>query len=438
MGQRLIVGLLCVAVLLALGKKSAEAELVKSDFLAAGDGLLVTDTETRRVWLSPVFTKGRSYDDVVAGFGDLLTTHGFQFATSAEVRAMINENFDNPPPAPGTAAGFLAATQFFELFGVTEHLSCPGATPPGPCPRSQAWAVDPGTLTGLGMITLGGTVGYIIDFSSSLDVASGLRDAQRGVWLHRPSPPNTPAGSDVEVTTAVTLPSGMPSGLALVFEQVHTAGDTSAVATAAGEPPPPGFKLTTPAIFYTIDTTATYAGSVRICIGWTEGQVVNETTVGMFQHDGDTWISVTDAISRDPIGNTICGVTDLISLPLTLFDVKYPFTGFFSPVDVAPIVNSVKAGAAVPVKFSLGGDRGLNIFAAGYPRARQMQCVTGAALDVVEETVTAGGASLTYDPVVDRYTYVWKSDKSWAGSCRELEITFDDGETYVAWFSMKK
>ena len=42
----------------------------------------------------------------------------------------------------------------------------------------------------------------------------------------------------------------------------------------------------------------------------------------------------------------------------------WPFTGFFSPVDNLPTVNVAKAGSTIPVKFSLGGNRGLGILAA--------------------------------------------------------------------------
>ena len=45
--------------------------------------------------------------------------------------------------------------------------------------------------------------------------------------------------------------------------------------------------------------------------------------------------------------------------------VGYSFTGFFSPVDNLPALNAVKGGASVPVKFSLAGDQGLDIFAVG-------------------------------------------------------------------------
>ena len=53
----------------------------------------------------------------------------------------------------------------------------------------------------------------------------------------------------------------------------------------------------------------------------------------------------------------------------TTHGVIYNWSGFFPPVDNLPALNSVKAGSAIPVKFSLGGDKGLNIFAAGYPKS---------------------------------------------------------------------
>ena len=52
----------------------------------------------------------------------------------------------------------------------------------------------------------------------------------------------------------------------------------------------------------------------------------------------------------------------------------YPFTGFFSPVDNLPILNIAKAGSTIPVKFSLGGDRGLGILAVGSPKLVPIAC----------------------------------------------------------------
>jgi hypothetical protein len=115
----------------------------------------------------------------------------------------------------------------------------------------------------------------------------------------------------------------------------------------------------------------------------------------------------------------------------------YEFAGFFQPVDNNPAVNKAKAGSAIPVKFSLGGDRGLDIFALGYPLTRAGTCdLTGS--DLIEETVTAGGSSLTYDPVTAQYTYVWKTNKAWAGTCRQLVVGLNDGTTHTAWFNFVK
>jgi hypothetical protein len=43
------------------------------------------------------------------------------------------------------------------------------------------------------------------------------------------------------------------------------------------------------------------------------------------------------------------------------------FLGYFQPV-ANTIWNSVQAGSAIPVKFSLNGNQGLNIFAANFPQ----------------------------------------------------------------------
>ena len=100
-------------------------------------------------------------------------------------------------------------------------------------------------------------------------------------------------------------------------------------------------------------------------------------------------------------------------------------------------LNSVKAGQAIPIKFSLGSNQGLLIFGAGSPSSIQIVCPAGAPIDPVEQTETAGGSSLKYDAVSDQYVYVWKTDKSWAGTCRTLTVTLKDGTPHTANFQFK-
>jgi hypothetical protein len=117
---------------------------------------------------------------------------------------------------------------------------------------------------------------------------------------------------------------------------------------------------------------------------------------------------------------------------------SFTFSGFFAPVDNPPVVNVVKAGQAIPVKFSLGGNQDLAIFASGSPSSQQVACDSSAPQDTVTETVTAGSSSLSYDTATDTYSYVWKTDKSWANSCRTLTLAFSDGTTKTANFRLSE
>jgi hypothetical protein len=116
------------------------------------------------------------------------------------------------------------------------------------------------------------------------------------------------------------------------------------------------------------------------------------------------------------------------------FNVIYNFSGFFRPVEMGAL-NRVNAGRAIPVKFSLDGNQGLNIFSPGYPRVVRLNSCTGP-IEVIadNQTFTAGNSSLTYDPAVDQYNYVWKTESSWAGTCRQLQVRFIDGTEQVANF----
>jgi len=118
------------------------------------------------------------------------------------------------------------------------------------------------------------------------------------------------------------------------------------------------------------------------------------------------------------------------------YQVIYNFTGFFDPVKNPPIINEMNAGRSVPLKFSLGGDQGLAVLAAGFPKSHQIQCSTLSPVDSVEGT-TLGSNSFTYDPATGTYTYVWKTQQSWAGTCRQVSVQFVDGQTYLLNFMFR-
>jgi hypothetical protein len=124
------------------------------------------------------------------------------------------------------------------------------------------------------------------------------------------------------------------------------------------------------------------------------------------------------------------------------YSVIYDFAGFFAPVDNLdeygnPILNKVKAGSAIPVKFSLAGDQGMGIFTSG-PTSVSIACEAGSATAAVEETVSSTSSHLNYDAGEDQYVYVWKTDKGWSNSCRRFTFTLQDGTVHTADFQFTR
>ncbi|MFJ5927672.1 PxKF domain-containing protein [Kitasatospora sp. NPDC092948] len=112
----------------------------------------------------------------------------------------------------------------------------------------------------------------------------------------------------------------------------------------------------------------------------------------------------------------------------------YPFSGFRPPVANLPAVNRMHAGRAVPIKFTLGGDFGPNVIARDYPIAQRVDCTTGAPLDPPAPTTATGDAALQYDAAATGYTYVWKTDRAYAGTCRLFTLGLNDGTLHTALF----
>jgi hypothetical protein len=100
-------------------------------------------------------------------------------------------------------------------------------------------------------------------------------------------------------------------------------------------------------------------------------------------------------------------------------------------------VNSINAGAAVPVKFELSGDLGLDVV-FGSPSVTQFNCTLGAGAAMGAAT-TAGRSVVQYDAATNTYTYVWKTDKKdYVDTCRTFELTLDDGTYRQVLFSFTK
>jgi probable HAF family extracellular repeat protein len=286
--------------------------------------------------------------------------------------------------------------------------------------------------------------------NDSGQIVGNTEDTQSTLWTVAPAPSpgslNTtvsggeilttdPSGAgatpETPVQTRITVPAGV-GGLISVTPQLPGSSPTgyeffgSSLALAG--------PLATAASPYTV--TFTVDGSALGGIAPADVQVFrNGTVVG-----GCT--SPTQAIP-DPCvvsrGFATGGAGDAqVTVRTSAFStwdfgkLAYTLKAGLEPVNLPPFVNTTKAGGAVPVRFRLGGNRGLDIFATGFPKSSVMTC-SGGPKDEVELTLPLTKSSLVYERLTQQYVYLWKTERTWRG-CRDLVLTFRDGSSATAHF----
>lgn len=162
---------------------------------------------------------------------------------------------------------------------------------------------------------------------------------------------------------------------------------------------------------------------------WTFTCKANFTDVGTFTDVAwGSGISLTEGISLR---------TETVSNEVIATAPGWPFSGFFAPVKNPPSVNVVKPGSVIPVRFSLGGPRGTDIFSPGFPASASVDCTTGTATGSLEGVSLPGTSSLIYDNKEQRYQLNWQTSASWSGTCRKLILRFKGGGEQFALFQFK-
>ena len=232
-------------------------------------------------------------------------------------------------------------------------------------------------------------------------------------------PPDSPAPDFNSKTICARVSSLSPF---VVAQLLPPAGDTTAPAVTISAPLDGATFIKGQAVAagYSCQDEAGGSG-LASCTGTVaNGALIDTSTVGSHT------FAVTGA---DIAGNSATATST--------YKVVYGFSGFLQPVENLPALNIANAGSAIPVKFSLGGNQGLAIFAAGYPASSPIPCDESEPGTVIEETVTAGSSSLSYNATTGQYNYVWKTDRPWRGTCRMLVVRFNDGAEHRAKFRFK-
>jgi hypothetical protein len=118
---------------------------------------------------------------------------------------------------------------------------------------------------------------------------------------------------------------------------------------------------------------------------------------------------------------------------------EWVFTGFERPVDNDGVLNVLKAGQTVPLKWRLTDTVGAPILGLTEVsiKVSPLACPAGTPSDVLEEP--ASGTSGLKDLGNGYYQYNWKTKPAYAKSCRTLTLELGDGPSeHTALFQFNK
>lgn len=137
------------------------------------------------------------------------------------------------------------------------------------------------------------------------------------------------------------------------------------------------------------------------------------------------------ATAEDNVGNKA-------STTLSYQVLAWTFSGFYQPVDMNNVMNTVKSGATVPIKFELfkGSTELTTTSSVVQPlKAVGIACSSTTPDDI--ELVATGGTSLRYDATAGQFIYNWQTPSGKAGSCYKVTIFAADGSSQSAIFKLK-
>ncbi|GGI06296.1 M36 family metallopeptidase [Egicoccus halophilus] len=157
---------------------------------------------------------------------------------------------------------------------------------------------------------------------------------------------------------------------------------------------------------------------------------------------GENFCTLWASFARRGLGYSASSVNNSRAAAVEGFD-THPdcVRSFMTPISATGMTVR-DAGEVIPARFDLGRNQGLDVFAANAPFSRQVDCDTRQVVSEGEfhtprarpvATQMPGNSGLNVN-ARGVYNYRWETDADWAGTCRELVFTMQDGIQYRAFF----
>lgn len=290
-----------------------------------------------------------------------------------------------------------------------------------------------------------------------------------GLFRKQLTPP-APADANGDGVVDTLQPSGTAAGAFLDASTTPTTSgsvvDTGGLAVTVTDAPDgdDGVLVTVgPAATGSPEATLSVCGmSLRFSPGssavLTCGSVIVETLTGTVRVVIDAGFIVvtvpagaTAEVSDTPTGAEVSGVlgagvtvaVDGVSTalppggPAASF-ASWSASGFRAPVDNPPVLNTVKSGRAIPLKWHLSDASGAPVtdLATATVSVQNLACGLATTTDAIEQTF-AGGSGLQNLGNGD-YQLNWKSSSAWAGSCKTMRLDLGGGVVLQADFKFSR
>jgi hypothetical protein len=157
------------------------------------------------------------------------------------------------------------------------------------------------------------------------------------------------------------------------------------------------------------------------------------TGTGTFSHGAGTYsYTVTDA------NGCTATTTGTVAAPNI-----WTISGFYQPVDMVPtgVVNTVKGGSTVPLKFNIYGCDGVEKTSVADVQGGSVQVFQngsscGGTEQPLEEVTNSGATNLRYDTTGHQFIQNWQTPRG-ANKCYRVRMTTTDGEYIEALFKTK-
>jgi len=158
---------------------------------------------------------------------------------------------------------------------------------------------------------------------------------------------NTAAAMNVTVIPFDTTTGTTP--ITVTFSNVTTAGTTSLTTGSTGPPAPSSFELGTPPVYYNLSTTASYSGTITVCVNYT-GISFPSGTPSLWHYSGGAWVNITTSVNTTTM--VVCGTTTSLS-PFALFQ---PVPSILPPVaNAGPPQTNVQCSSHSGTPVTLNG-----------------------------------------------------------------------------------